>query len=221
MKQWMKVFDILEQLETENYTVEQLEEMLIEHYSDCYDTEDAKFNALLCLRKRKLDEAFEWTPESLEKIVLFDKKLNKCFEIAHNEIKRLLPEFKKRIKDRGDLFNDFEIEINISPSIYEIGENGELGNAVEGGIEEILMNYEEEIPHHTDRRDLEGYLNKHQKQEYDRFYSQILKDYEERYISVALFRFHEYSEIWSIPDILKINRLWMRLNVDYQYDIYV
>lgn len=219
---FVKLMNAVEQLEKENYTVKQLEKILIEQYSDYCDYENIKPYALLYLRKRKLNSIFKWTPKDIDKILDFDKKLNECLVIAYNDAKRLIPKLNKRINDKNDLFNDFEIELSIIPFNFTNDENDRSENIEVNTIEDILDNFVEYFHIFLNYSKWEEELKEFHKKDWN-WNNQwpFFEQFKNHFISTALYRFIQYTEVLSISDILKIQRLWLKLNVDYQYDVIV
>jgi len=215
-EQWEKRWE-----ELTSYSVERLEEMILERWNPVAMDKDEKFTDYLYARKWKINNAFEWTPENMEKLILLNQKLVECWEKLDAEAKQTLKTIKKRLDKSDNFLHDFNMEAVISAFIYVPDENGEFYEA-DGGIEEVL-NFS--MPD-------DGIVNSHRyhicdidkppsdiiyldrKQNWNT-HPQFDDKFNEHYISQAIHDLYDHT-CWSFPDILRINRLWVELKVDYQ-----
>ncbi|MDR1895530.1 MAG: hypothetical protein LBR10_01915 [Prevotellaceae bacterium] len=205
-----------EKLET--YTVEQLEAMILSRWN-ASETVDDELEDYLSARKRKINDAFEWTPDNIEKLLRLNQKLIGCFEKLRDEAKSIVKTFQKRIKEKDEFLHDFDIEARITPYIYVPDENGNL-NEAELGMERILTDSLNEYTVLYHWYDVEGenigdmlYLDKEQNWNDD---PQFEGKFDGHFISQSIHDLYDHT-CWSFLDILKINHLWADLRVVHQH----
>lgn len=209
----------------ENYSVEQLEKMILERWKVSKEIElDNELSNYLYVRKRKINSTFEWTPENQEKLIYLNQKLVECWKKLDAEAKQNLKTIKKRMDKSDDFLSDFNMNAVIFTSINVPDENGELDEPDEG-IEEVLnwVILDNGAVNRTcySFYDLDEssediiYLDLEQNWNKDHRFEEKFNDH---FISQAIHDLYDHT-CWSFPDILRINNLWVELKVDYQHFI--
>jgi len=206
--------------ELESYPLERLEEMILKRWKVSKEIElDDELSDYLYARKRKLNSAFEWTPENMEKLIRLNQKLVECWEKLDVEAKQTLQTIKNRMDKSDDFLQDFNMDAVVQVFILVPDEDEELDEPNEG-IEEVL-NWVISDNAAVNRGcyslyDLDEssediiYLDREQNWNID-----FKGRFDEHFISQAIHDLYDHS-CWSFPDILRINRLWAELKVDYQ-----
>lgn len=175
---------------------------------------DDMLEMLLHARQRKLNTAFEWTPENIEKFLALDKRMIECFEKLRAEAKPLLAEFKARIDSKDAFLEDYELDAKVTSFMLIPDKEGELYEP-DSGIERVLMDW---IPKHVlsfPCREIDDnlYLDKKRNWNIDLGFNRKLDEY---YISYAMHELHSHTFL-SFPDILRINYLSAELIVRRQH----
>jgi hypothetical protein len=215
------------QEELETYPLEKLEEMIIKHCKSInisrfwnIEHEDPELSDYLYTRQNKMNKAFEWTPENMEKLLRLNQKLIDCFEKIRAEAEQIIKTLKKRIDDKDPFLHDYEIEGRVIPFILVPDENGQLSEPDEG-IERVLMDsFHNDIDLHIHLNEMEHldldrfiYLNKEQNWNDDwRFEGK----FSEHFISQAIHELYDHSYL-SFSDILRINELWAEVDIRHQH----
>jgi hypothetical protein len=124
----------------EAYTVEQLDTIIQEIYriGESHKRASVKLREYLGIRKYKLNKAFEWTPENMEKFISINQKLNDCWEKLYIEAQSIFKTLNKRVEENDDFLHDFEIEARVNPFIYVPDEDGDMIE-VQDCVEEVLI----------------------------------------------------------------------------------
>jgi hypothetical protein len=203
--------------ELETYTVEQLEDLILSRWA-ASETVDDELETYLYARKWVINNAFEWTPDNIEKLLHLNQKLISCFEKLRDEAKPVIQTFEKRMKENDAFLHGFDTEARITPYIYVADENGTLHEA-ESGMERILTDSLNEyvvlFQWWVDGEDLDDilYLNKEQNWSDE---PQFKGKFDGHFISQGIHDLYDHS-CWSFPDILKINHLWAEVRVVHQH----
>jgi hypothetical protein len=205
-----------------SYSVEQLEEMILKRWKVSKEIEfDNELSDYLYVRKRKINDTFEWTPENMEKLIRLNQKLIECWEKLDAEARQTLKTIKKRMDESDKFLHDFNMDAVVEASIYVPDEDGEFGEA-EDGIEEVLNC----VIHNNSVVNCRGYsfydidkppsenIYLDPEQNWNRDISPKGK-FDGYFISQAIHDLYHHT-CWSFPDILRINSLWTELHVDYQ-----
>jgi hypothetical protein len=212
--------DKQERNKLETYTVEQLEDIILSRW-DASGKVDDELETYLCARKWKINDAFKWTLDNMEKLLHLNQKLIECFEKLRDEAKPVIQTFQKRIKEKDVFLHDFDMEARITPYIYVPDENGKL-NEAESGMERILTDTINEyvVLFNWFVEGVEGenigeilYLNKRQNWSDDPVFN---GKFDGHFISQSIHDLYDHT-YWSFPDILKINHLWAELRVVHQH----
>ena len=206
----------------ESYSVEKLEEFIIQAYQQSFDNQamkNCKKQIIIALnvRRRMLNNKFEWTTENKEKLLLLNNKLMECFEKLKTEALAIAQACNKRIEAKDNFLHDFEIEGYVQPYIYEY-RNGKYYEKEEDGIEEVLEDYWGERLLCFNARDIKKindniFFNKKLS-----WNIELLKGiFNEHDISYAIHCLCMHADGWSLQDILRINHLEAELRVLYQH----
>ena len=193
-------------------TVEQLETAILARWEVGENVDD-----LLRIRKQKINDAFEWTPENIEKLLELNQKFITCFENLRNEAKPIIVALQKRIDEKDDFLHDFLIDATVKPFIFTPDEHGILGEA-ENGIERILAETLDDfnVPNICigSVSDLNNivYLDKNHNWNIEPHFAGKFADH---FISAAIHDLYDHT-CWSFPDILRINHLWTELRIVHQ-----
>jgi hypothetical protein len=155
---------------------------------------------VLKYRSKILNQNFVWTEEYKKQLFELNKKLKHGFSAAYNEAKILFDTLIHKVKSNDLFLNDFNIEIKLSPLILE--------------------------PNEKDYT-----LEERNKSIYYVLYNTLPKDL----WTDTIFAFDEYNndcyrfgfawcqllscKILSWYDILKINEIWVEVNVTHQHFI--
>jgi len=205
--------------EMESYTVEQLEEMILNHWKDSSESVDEVVESYLSVRKRKLNATFEWTSENVEKLLNLNQKLIDCFEKLRDEALPLIKTLRRRINEKDVFLHDVNMDARVTPYILMPDEDGKLSEP-ENGIELILT---ESLNKHCDLYvwfifDEENaaemiYLNKEQNWNIEPHFE---GKFDNHFISQAIHDLYDHTH-WSFPDMLRINHLWTELQIVHQH----
>ena len=205
----------------ESYSVDKLEKFVIQAYQQSFDNqpmEDCKEQviAALSVRRRMLNNKFEWTTENKEKLLLLNDKLMECFEKLKTEALAIVQACNKRIEAKDNFLHDFEIEGYVQPYIYEY-RNGKYYEKEEMEIEDILVDYWNKWDlcfsvHNDEKINDDIHFNK------ELSWNIELLDglFNKHYISYAIHALCMHTN-WSLQDILKINHLEVELCVLHQH----
>ena len=201
----------------EELTVEQLEAQILSHYAtikrSCCASRDKKLKQLLFERQRKINEAFEWTPENIEKLLDLNQRFMRCFENLRNEAAPIVATLERRIDDKDTFLHDFEIEGRVKPFILTPDEE-----EPDEGIDRILSEMLYERRTYTLTVDM-----KHKDSIKKCMYLAPVVSwnarwpkgkFDEYHLSYAI---HELIDTyWSVYDILRINHLWSEVKIAHQ-----
>jgi hypothetical protein len=206
----LKLYDLYE-----SYPVEELESIVADYkHKNCEERE-----AALCVRKWKLNNAFEWTPENKEKLLFLNEKLIECFEKLKTEAGTLCKALQQRVDGNDGFLDDFFIEARIIPNVFKRDGEGNLISEMDYIYE--VLHYEwdsyinlsftinKESPDETEIL----YLNREQNWNTDPWFK---GEFDEHFISQGIHDLYDHTE-WSFQDILKINYLDVSVNVDYEH----
>lgn len=217
-KYWMLFQKTMEDVKT--LTIDQLETLILDLQNRKIETAysvKVKLEAYLTERQDKINQAFEWTSENIEKLLSLDQKMMACFEKLYDEAKPLVSSLQQRIENQDSFLCDFEIEASVTPFIMVSNEKGDLIEA-EDGIERVLMDDLDNailscsFRMFGDKHDI-LYLDKEQ----NWCNHGIFKDhFKEKHVSQAVHDLYDHT-LWSMIDILKINELWAELKVRHQH----
>ncbi|MDR1847637.1 MAG: hypothetical protein LBR17_05920 [Bacteroidales bacterium] len=198
-----------------SYTVEELENIVTEYrHRACEERE-----AALHVRKWKLDNTFEWTPENKEKLLFLNEKLIECFEKLKTEACALYKALQQRVAENDGFLDDFFIEARIIPSVFKLDDEGNVISEMEYIYE--VLHYEwnscinlsfimyRENMNETDIL----YLNREQNWNTDPW---LKGQFDEHFISQGIHDLYEHTE-WILRDILEINYLDVSLDVIYEH----
>jgi len=120
----------------ESSPIEELEETILAHWNAKQEV-DEELKDLMSIRKWKINDTFEWTPENKEKFLRLNQKFINHFEKLRDEAVPIIKMLQKRIEDKDEFLHDFYLEVKITPYIYVPDENGAICEA-EDGMERIL-----------------------------------------------------------------------------------
>jgi hypothetical protein len=206
--------------ELEPYTIEQVDDFILNRWA-ASEIVDDELKDYLSIRKRKINDTFEWTSENCEKLLHLNQKLINCFEKLRDEAKSVIKTLKKRINEKDDFLHDYNISAKVTPYFYMPDETGTLYEA-ETGMERILMDsmYEDRYVllycwMLIDEEDADEmiYLNKEMNWSDEPRFKGKFDGY---FIFQAIHELYDHTYL-SFPDILKINRLWAELEVTHQH----
>lgn len=110
----------------EAYSIERLEEIAIRANEK---GDKVKVETALREREYKLNQSFEWTPQSKERFFYLNRKLIDCFEKLKTEAAETLALLQQRIDKEDDFLRDLETEIKVTPYFYEACEDGGFYNS--------------------------------------------------------------------------------------------
>jgi hypothetical protein len=206
--------------ELETYTIEQLEEMILNRMIlnrwNISKTMDDELDVYLETRQRKINKTFEWTPENMEKLLQLNQKLINCFEKLKKEAKPVVEALQKRVDEKDDFLHDFEIEARVRVFILVPDEDGELDEP-ENGIERVLHDSMPEFVLSVGVNSIE-LLNDIIYLEKDvnwNIFAPFKEKFSEHFISYAIHDLYDHTYL-SLPDILRINQLWTELEITLQ-----
>lgn len=202
----------------EKYSVAELEEMAVQASWRINSQEDkTRFRTILRVRKHKLNDSFEWTPENKKKLLRLDRMVLDCIRKLETEARNTLQIIQSRIDAKDEFLHDFNMDAEISPYIY--GEDGAYPeeNTIEGVLSDNWENFcwGSVI---VSTGDLDSILDIDK----DLNYNQAIGfrgKFDDCFLSRALYELDEIAVGWSFPDMLKINHLWAELKVDYQHSM--
>ena len=188
-------------------SVQKLEELILAHWKVAGEKVDKRLERLLYTRKEKINSAFTWTPESKARLLLIDHELVHCFKMMRDKALAHLESLQK---------NRNRIEVKVGVFIYTPDKEGILREPDEG-IERILIDSLQSSRILTmdisDDTDEIRYIK--ESFSYNKFPT-WKRAFEDDYISRALVEL-DNDTLWSIPDILKINRLLAEVPIVHQY----
>ena len=202
----------------ESCTVEQLEEVILAHWDEVQEV-DQKLKDYMAIRQWKINDAFEWSPENMEKFLSLNQQLISCFEKIKKEAEAIIQTLQKRIDGEDDFLNGFYIDACVTPYIYvpdEVGTFWEAENGMEMILSEALNEFElprlDWISKVEDLNDI-IYLNRNCNCNKEPHFK---GKFEGHFISHAMHDLYDHS-CWSFSDIIRINKLWTEIKVIHQH----
>ena len=208
-------------MDLENLSVEQLEEVILRLYykHELTKAVKEKLDDALSKRKYKINQAFEWTHEKKEKFLRLNQKFLECWE-------KMDAEALQTLKNRANETDDFEVDVNVLSFIHVADEYGDDWEA-EDCIEEVLIDLLPEIEwvnHYSydfsklePSSDITYYIDREHNCNFKNY---LRGNFDEHFISSAMYDLFVYSKL-SFPDILKINRLRGELRIAHKYNVVV
>jgi len=172
---------------------------------------------MLFERQERLDNSFVWTPETVQRLVKINDKMQDCFDKLLIEQIQVHDNLTKRLTDKDEKFlNDFNLEVRVVPFVYSLDEEGEtLEN---DGIFEILCELVKPIS-----LQFKGAGIKSGEIYFDRSlnWNQATpafrcKELENVYIGYHLHELSDHCH-WAIPDILCINEICGEVVIEHQH----
>ena len=218
---------IVDKLET--YTIEQLEDFVLLDYWNKSKIIDDKLQEYLSIRQYRINKAFEWTPEDMEKLLCLNQRFIDCWEKLFSEAQGVFNALQKRINEKDDFLHDFEMEAKIESLIMVSNETGEWSE-IEDCIEEVLIDSLRlpEVACAVNCTSFNSrcvpnnilYLDKEQNWNHEYWY--FKGKFDNHFISQAIHDLYDHTFL-SLPDILKINSLWVELQIQQQHfqDLYL
>ena len=172
---------------------------------------------VLSERKRRLNADFKWTEENKAQFLLINDKLFESCEKGWKEAFEIAEGLKKRIKRRDSFLKDYQIEIriNIYPKI-----SGDVDETVTAYLgEETLRYMEHGIGHsyynkHFNDKDLKKSITIDKSINWNLEY--FNGEFDNDYICYAIHYMLD-ALVWSFPDILSIEGIWVDVEVTHQY----
>jgi hypothetical protein len=208
-----KWIDEIERLE--KHSVPELETMAIE--SDKHKAKDDTLADILYVRQEKLNDAFVFTPENIEKILWIDRQLKDRINKLQQEGERIVRRLEREIKKKNSLFNDYEIMVLVFPKILEWSEEEQSMIEPEDRIHELL----ECNSHHDTHIEFDPsykhncYFDE-EKLNWNNMIGARNGEFEGHHIGYAMHELYDHT-LWSLPDIVKINEFWYDIRVEYQH----
>jgi len=206
----------------DNYSIDQLEEAIMSLYALHHKSRQEKDELMeaLLIRKLKMNERFEWTPENREKLLRLNQKLIECWTKIREEAKQTIETLHKRINEPDNFLTDYYVEAKVLSFIYIPDEDGRFWEA-QDCIEEVLIDslddckYVVNYDSFESKEDLDycKYLDRAHYYHDDPIFD---KEFEAHFISLAVHELYDHT-LWSLPDILRINRLWAEVQVVKQH----
>jgi len=207
------------------YKLKQLLEITAHLHSNLYGPSNyseydrrSMIKELLSERVRTLNNNdWIWTDEYKQRLsVVNDEIFNTC-ETGFNEAYATAELMEKRIKKRDSFLKDYEIDIKIAPYPKVCGASCDVTDTVSDYLaNESLPLAEWSLSHCNYQRFSNEYcsilVNKDTNKD-NEFYNKIFPG-----INICYLVHHMMeSSVWSYPDILSIRRIWVDVEVTYQY----
>ena len=208
--------ELYEQCET--FSVQELEELIVDRWKSARQKVDNTLKELLFIRRMKINSTFKWTPETKARFLHLNDELMRCFEMLRHEAHLHLIALQKRVDENDTFLNDFYLEARVHVFIYTPDEEGKFWEPDDGiecvlidSLTEFILNMH--ISEDEDEMDRNIYFDK----DFNWNIEPLLEGaFDEHYISYAIHELHDHT-CWSIPDILRINRLWAEVQVVHQH----
>ena len=209
---------------------------LYNHYPlirDCYAKRlshsegiDCLFTKILETRVRKLNRNFVWNEQNKKHLQELNNKVINGFKLAYDEAKTLHEILLKRKKANDQFLNDFEIKIKLVPFILEFNKkDGILEEGDEDSIYYILYTsfpkylWEDKLVKDIeDQISIPRYIAANQDMSANSECFDGNGDVPDDFVCYAIHDLEQhYERILSWYDILKINEIWVEVNVTHQH----
>jgi hypothetical protein len=169
----------------------------------------------LVVRRRKLNNAFEWTSTDCERLLYVNNQLLDIFEKLKNCTLNIMQQFRLQIDDKNDLLSKLWIHADIASKIYSIDRHGNPDRVIDYGIEVVLMDICTPKLSFSINESSSNFIEFSLNWNIGLFNGH----FSEHYISYAMYQLaHAGTFGWSLPDILRINRFDVSLSVSNRYD---
>ena len=178
---------------------------------------DDMLKKVLSERRRRLNADFEWTDENKARFLFVNDQLYEVSKKGWDEAKETAAALEKRIKRRDSFLKDYEIEVTLNayPKITGPRESAKRVNYYLA--EKANMPGNMSISHFRykhDKNEEHTPLMIDKKTNWNREY--FNGEFENSYICYAIHWMLD-THVWSFPDILSIQEIWVDVNVAYQH----
>jgi hypothetical protein len=191
----------------------------------CGNEEDL-LKTILSVRRNKLDSNFTWTENYKKQLLELNEKVMNGFSMAYNEAKTQYHILKERINQNDQFIKGFNIEIKLKPFILEPNEDEYYLEERGKGFYYLLYNVLPDIlwtEFVCDEHDLENFISTaYENDGYNYNNNEYLRNgnFDDSFICWAMYElFRDHRDILSWYDILKINEIWVEVNVTHQHFI--
>jgi hypothetical protein len=215
----LTVESIVEKMkEVTELSVNELEEQSIRE--SCSIKEKKKkykesFEDILFERRRQLNNTFVFTPENIEKLLMLNQKLMDCCEKLREEGLKALRELEMRIANNNSFLQEYKVKAKIIPLIRD--EDADDLCEPNTGVFSLLYKKLNStaltinIPPVDDEKDI--YFDK--SLNWNNFIGAHNGEFAEYYICYAMYELYART-FYSLPDILQINELRMKIETRQQ-----
>jgi len=175
-------------------SVQKLEELILTHWKVAGEKIDRRIERLLYTRMMKINEAFTWTYETGARLIHINNELHHCCITMRDKALPHIESLQRLRNGKEPLIHAYNKEVQIHVFIYTPDKDGILREPEEG-IERVLI---DSMTNCSLIMHISNY------------------EYEDFYVRDALKQLGNFS-FWSIPDVLKINRMWAEIPIIHQY----
>jgi hypothetical protein len=200
------------QEKTQHCSVAELEDMAVKEYTDNLYGEDSRLGDILNVRKRKLNGAFKWTEKNIARLHEIDEAIISAFAKAEDEIKLTIGQFKQRINNDDKFINAYDFSVKVS--VYaELGRNDFcmiLHDIAHNKFHRLI----EMVPLEMSGNTFKVYLTK--KYSIMSLDEDNVPELQGHKFAAGLQELCDYS-VFSLPDILKINKLETSVITEHQH----
>ena len=182
---------------------------------------------ILNIRRRKLDDNFIWTDYYKKQFLELNETLMNGFSMAYDEAKAQFQILKERINRKDSYLNGFNIDIKLSPLILEPNEDDYILEERGNGICYLLYNilpdtlWADSVYYENDNlNDLN--MKKYENDDENYNINEYLgnKQFADSFICWGMYDLLSCSsKVLSWYDILKINEIWVEVNITHQHFI--
>jgi hypothetical protein len=201
-------------IETEKYSLEEIESLINELYKISFSKYEYLLLDLLGARRHISDKDFKWTDENKKKLIKISDKFFEVFETAHKKAVSIASDIEEKIKNNDDFIKDYKISIKINPYINdEYYENNNIGYCL-SEPESLDAPIFHSFRHSSYKDELERipiYIDRSLNWNIE-YFDDIFKD---DYISYAIHDLLDHN-CWSFNDIISIVRIHADIDVSYQ-----
>jgi hypothetical protein len=168
-----------------------------------------------------MNENFVFTPEVIEKLLWIDREIKHCVNQLQKKGEQIARNLEEMIKEKDFLFNDYEIDLLISPQIIEWSDHYEEECETEDEIFDVIGYGSIE----SDYKGATIAINLRCLGPDDVYFEEVEcrcmpfarnTEFEKYHVGWIMHRLLDHT-CWSLPDIIRINKLWCDLRVEYQH----
>jgi hypothetical protein len=199
----------------------ELEAMAIELYNEKRWSGGESLRQILECRKYKMNENFVFTPEVIEKLLWIDREIKHCVNQLQKNGEQIARNLEEMIKDKDSFFNDYEVDVAITPQIIEWSDYYEEECETEDEIFGVIDCNNRESPYHATTKS----INLRCLGPDDVYFEEVEcrciccvrnTEFEKYHVGWIM---HELLDdtCWSLPDIIRINKIDYVICVKYQH----